>query len=373
MVEATTQVTIDPEFQALIPPLAPDERGQLKRNLERDGCLDPLKVWNGVLLDGHNRLEICDELGIECSVQEVPEIRSRAHAKIWILKNQLGRRNLNESQRGMLAVGLKNLYSAEAKERQGTRTDIPANLPEGYEPGEARDKAAIDMNVSARTVQSAEKVVTDGTPELQQAVLLGDVSVSAAAEVAKLPEEEQRATVAEGPTAVRERARDLKAHFSSATGEWYTPPEIVHLVAEVLGQIDLDPASNPGDPNIPARQHYTVEDDGLRQPWSGRVFLNPPYGSEIPRWVERLCEHHNSGAVPEAIALLPARTDTVWFQRLAPYPRCFIKGRVKFVGAKSSAPFPSMLVYLGPRVDVFRRRFEHLGDTYKLLATERAA
>ena len=165
-----------------------------------------------------------------------------------------------------------------------------------------------------------------------------------AAEVATLPEKEQRHLVDEGPAAVRGKARDLKAHFSSATAEWYTPPEIIDLVLDVLGEIDLDPASNTGKPNVPARRHYTKEDDGLSQPWAGRVFLNPPYGKGIAKWTERLCDEYEQGAVTAAIALLPARTDTAWFQGLAKYPRCFLQGRLKFVGAKSSAPFPSMLV-----------------------------
>ena len=91
-----------------LPPLTPAEREQLKKNIEREGVLDPPKVWRHddeqFLIDGHNRLVICGELGIEYAVQEVRDIPNREHAKIWIILNQLGRRNLNESQRAMLGA-----------------------------------------------------------------------------------------------------------------------------------------------------------------------------------------------------------------------------------------------------------------------------
>lgn len=108
--------------------------------------------------------------------------------------------------------------------------------------------------------------------------------------------------------------------------EWYTPP----LVFEALGiRFDLDPCS-PGTrvvPWIPARIHYTQTEDGLTQPWHGRVWLNPPYGRGIDRWLQRFCKHRNG------IALIFARTDTRWFHRYAALADavCFTRGRIPFV------------------------------------------
>ena len=91
----------------------------------------------------------------------------------------------------------------------------------------------------------------------------------------------------------------------------------IEAVVACLGTIDLDPCSNAeGKPNVPARKHYTAADDGLSKQWRGRVYMNPPYGDEIDAWVAKLCEEHQAGRVPEAIALVPARTDTEWFARL---------------------------------------------------------
>ena len=80
-------------------------------------------------------------------------------------------------------------------------------------------------------------------------------------------------------------------------------------------------------PWIPARTHYTEADDGLTQPWRGRVWMNPPYGPGIDRWLQRFCEHRNG------IALIFARTDTQWFHNYASRADaiCFTRGRLPFV------------------------------------------
>jgi hypothetical protein len=108
--------------------------------------------------------------------------------------------------------------------------------------------------------------------------------------------------------------------------EWYTPPRIF---AALKIRFDLDPCS-PGPavvPWIPVRTHYTRADDGLTQPWYGRIWLNPPYGRGIDRWLERFAEHRNG------IALIFARTDTEWFHRFAASADaiCFTRGRIPFL------------------------------------------
>lgn len=154
-------------------------------------------------------------------------------------------------------------------------------------------------------------------------------------------------------------------HFSSETPEWYTPGEIIERVIKVFSFIDLDPCSNQHEnPNIPARIHFTKEDDGLTKQWFGRVYMNPPYGREISDWITKLCDQYERGTVIEGIALLPSRTDTEWFRRMAIYPRCFIWGRLNFSNSDNSAPFPSMVVYFGKKVEEFIKAFSDIGDIY---------
>ena len=156
----------------------------------------------------------------------------------------------------------------------------------------------------------------------------------------------------------------MAVHFSSETPEWYTPSKVLDLVREVLGQIDLDPCSNSDDPeiaNVPALHYYTQETNGLDQRWFGNVYMNPPYGDEIPPWIDRLVRAWKDREIRQAIALVPGRVDTAWFQPLWEYPLCFVRGRLRFVGGKDSAPFPSVLAYLGDDNDLFMDTFERIG------------
>jgi 16S rRNA G966 N2-methylase RsmD len=115
-------ITIDPEFAALIPPLSKEERDQLEANLlEHGGARDALVVWNVedrlILIDGHNRLEICMRLGLLFDIEEI-EFDDRNHAKEWIIRNQFGRRNMSAYVRTQLALQLEETIAARAKGRQ---------------------------------------------------------------------------------------------------------------------------------------------------------------------------------------------------------------------------------------------------------------
>lgn len=163
--------------------------------------------------------------------------------------------------------------------------------------------------------------------------------------------------------------------FSSNTGDWYTPPEIVEAVRELFGIIDLDPCSNSHKaPNVPALVHFTREDDGLSRPWFGRVYLNPPYGKGIGPWIEKVREEHEAGRVTAAVVLVKAATDTRWFRVLSErYPRCEVAGRLKFSGCKNPAPFPSVLFYLGDEVQRFADVFGRFGVLVAPLPAVRGA
>lgn len=157
----------------------------------------------------------------------------------------------------------------------------------------------------------------------------------------------------------------LGVHFSSESPEWYTPKEILDRVVAAIGGIDLDPCSNSKEnPNVPCVECFTQAEDGLRQNWRGRVYMNPPYGREIVPWVEKLVCDYKAGHVTQAIALVPARVDTDWFRQFRDYAICFIDGRLKFSGHENSAPFPSAVVYLGGDIDRFYEAFSGLGDIW---------
>jgi len=215
------------------------------------------------------------------------------------------------------------------------------------------------MGISERTVRDGKLVIDHAPPELATEVETGITAVRAAAELIRAAGKD-KALVAEYHRLRR----------ASGSSEWYTPPHILNLAIELLGRIDLDPASNPGEPWVTAAQHFTKEDDGLSRPWNGRVWLNPPWdGQGSPgRWVAKLVDEYESGAVTEALCLLPARVNTAWMNRLAPYPRCFVRGRLRFSDATGDAPFPVTIVYLGARVQDFVDVFSRVGPAYGYLA-----
>jgi len=129
------------------------------------------------------------------------------------------------------------------------------------------------------------------------------------------------------------------------TDEWLTPPFII----EQLGHFDLDPCAPINRPWNTASTHYTIDDNGLSKPWTGRVWCNPPYGLAATAWLKKLAEHGNG------IALIFARTETAMFFNYV-WDRAdsilFIKGRLYFhypSGERASANSgaPSVLVAYG--------------------------
>lgn len=118
---------------------------------------------------------------------------------------------------------------------------------------------------------------------------------------------------------------EKRQHQKRKSVEWYTPAWIF----EALGlQFDLDPSS-PYDHEtaVPAKTKYTVFDDGLKRPWFGRVWMNPPYGPDTGMWVKRMSQHGNG------IALVFSRTDANWCQEAIKTSNAilFIAGRIEFV------------------------------------------
>lgn len=157
-------------------------------------------------------------------------------------------------------------------------------------------------------------------------------------------------------------------HRAEGTGEneWFTPAQYIAAAREVMGDIDLDPASHPvAQQTVQAFDYYTAEDDGLLQQWHGRVWLNPPYVQPlIAQFVTKLLDEIEAGRVSQAILLTHNYTDTAWFHEAEAIANllCFTRGRIKFVDADGEECAPTQgqaFFYYGPHIerfaDVFRR------------------
>ena len=200
------ELIIDPEFRDLIPPLNEEELKLLEASIVADGCESPLIVWNGVIVDGHNRYAICRKHEIPFAIQE-KNFSSRDDAMLWMLRNQLGRRNLNDYQRGEMVLVLKRQLAsvAEMKMRAGIRsTDNPeTNLSQGAEERKTLSQLAKLAGVSGTQMKKIDKLANSADEETKTKLRKGDVSVHRA--YTDLVEKEH-----EGETKICERCKQEK-------------------------------------------------------------------------------------------------------------------------------------------------------------------
>lgn len=135
----------------------------------------------------------------------------------------------------------------------------------------------------------------------------------------------------------------MEVHYSSKSNEWATPQNLFDELNEEFN-FTLDPCAT--DENAKCSKYFTIEGDGLSKDWSNNVvFMNPPYGREIKKWIKKAYEESLNGAT--VVCLIPARTDTTYWHDFI-FDKAndirFLRGRLKFGNSKNSAPFPSAIV-----------------------------
>lgn len=209
-------ITIDPEFKSLIPPLSAEELAGLEQSIRDEGCRVPLDVWHGhnILLDGHNRHEICTRLGIAYRTAEI-DLPDRDTAKVWIIRNQFNRRNLSAYTRAELAMTLEGIFAGQAKQRQVEAgkeygrgsPKVPPNLVEPDAPPHHREtnrQTAKAAGIGHETYRKVKKIKEAGVdPETERKLRDNEVSVDRVySEIKKRQRQselqEQQTAIAEG-------------------------------------------------------------------------------------------------------------------------------------------------------------------------------
>ena len=295
------------------------------------------------------------ELAMANSIDEVKDIRDKAEA-LRAYAKQAG--ESLEMQNMIAEIKIR----AERKAGELLKEQIPH---EGGRP----EKQSNDTTVF----------------EIEQSKTLKEIGISRDQsstwqKIANIPEEKFEKHIAETKDSKQElttastvRLADEmkgKPHVSNNSGnnEWYTPSEYIKSARKVLGSIDLDPASSElANTVVKATKYYTIEDDGLIQDWHGKVYMNPPYATDlISPFIDKLIEFYEREQVNEAIVLVNNATETKWFQSLASIAIsvCFPTGRVKYWCADGQRGGPlqgQAILYVGDNPIGFEHEFKQYG------------
>ena len=174
-------ITIDKEFESLIPPLSPEEFQQLEENCVKEGIRDALITWNGILVDGHNRFKIAAKHGLHWNEKRM-EFADRNAAMVWIIDNQLGKRNLHVLDKEALKSKKREIESRQANKRQGYRTDLHHDFKEKFPEGgrQVRDIIGKEIGVSGRQVDKLHEINEKASDTTKQLVREGKLSVNQA-------------------------------------------------------------------------------------------------------------------------------------------------------------------------------------------------
>ena len=347
-------------FRELIPPLSPEEYAGLEENIVSEGCRDAIVVWNKnffegghckypddeIIIDGHNRLEICQKHKIPFKTN-AREFKNENEATAWIIRNQFSRRNLSIYDRSVLALRLEEILRPVAEKHLHLAKGKGLQKSAKVKPIDTRAEVARAAGVSHDTIAKVKVIEKKASPELKESLRRGDATINSA-------------------------YKGLHTHVGQNSGEneWYTPPKFIEAANALMGGIDCDPASTElANKTVGAKVFHDAAEDGLKQPWSGRVWLNPPYAQPlISQFSEAIVKKKNEYS--EALILVNNATETEWLQNILVEcsGACFIKGRVRFIdseGKKPGAPLQGQVIlYIGPQKKRFKELFLRFGVVF---------
>lgn len=263
------QLTIDSEFSSLIPPLTDEEFSGLEKSIKEEGCRDALVVWNNdgkqILIDGHNRYKICQKYGIQFRTVE-KEFSHRLDVILWMVQNQMSRRNLPPYVRTTLALKAEEAIKAKTRERQlkgvsqepVIKKDLGQKSDKGKEKtdkqirqAEHNDNRATTQiakiaGVSRDTVQKVKVINEKGSEQLKQQVRSGDKSINGAFNEIVKKESKRLPTASEYREQAQARHDELKEQKIVSVDEIARDKRDVALLSNEI-RADIAKAVKPID------------------------------------------------------------------------------------------------------------------------------
>lgn len=245
---ADWNLKVDDEFKKLLDPQCNEERAIFEDSLLNEGCRDALVIWREprIIVDGHNRFGFCSEHGIPFGVVEM-DFADRDEAKMWIIKNQLARRNLPPHRRGMLALQMKPIIEARAKENLSAGAAMTnTGLQKSVKAVNTQEELAKLAGVSHDTIAKVEKIEREAPEPIRDAARRGEISVNAAYEATKLPGKRRQEIIDEagrGDKPIKQIVKDAikaeeeagfmqEAALAFSSGEAYNLNNLVDEVVE---------------------------------------------------------------------------------------------------------------------------------------------
>lgn len=276
-------IVVLPELKAYIDPLTPEEHDSLERSLLAEGCRDALVLWGNVLVDGHNRFGICRQHGLPFTTVQNTRFQSMEDVHLWMIDQHLGRRSVSEFQRGVLALRKREIIAerraaaaaavvaakaeaAQAPEQAPWEGDTDpvvakalASAPKVPEDAlDTREALARAARLTAAQVKAIETIHQNAAPEVVAAVKSGELSLNAAAVVARLPVEEQKTAAAGGAQELKQTAKRLRDSKKKPKADAAAP--------EGGNAASPDPATAPDAAKLQQRvTELEAENERLRQ------------------------------------------------------------------------------------------------------------
>lgn len=343
-------------------PLLKSEYEELKADIAQRGVMVPIEFdEHGNVLDGHHRLQICRELGIT----NYPKVIRAGMSEAQKVEHS---EKLNSARRQMTAEDMRLMR--EKARKAITKSPEKSDRLLGKELGVSHNvigRVRKEMEQSGQVAHRATSTGADGK-EYPRQVERKPFDLPPATTMWEAESQERARAALDIPSEPIEPEHRPHVTNNSGCNEWYTPQRYIDLAREVLGEIDLDPASCAfANETVKARLFYSENDDGLTKPWHGRVWMNPPYSADLVlKFAEKFVGEYNDGNVTEGIVLVNNATETAWFASLvsAATAVCFPRGRIRYQSQnrESLAPLQGQaFLYFGENGDKFLQVFSEIG------------